>query len=247
MAGAAFVPDLTQTFTEAAEAAAGIAGILNAFKVVELQKDYYNLYKQQRDFYYNTFHTGVEAPLAADTYSDLPYYLDYVGRVSSAYAEDGPFNKDVTDTLGWWGRHASIYSADTDPAMQIELLAEEAKIRSDWTNYLLRFEEHYFDVVNDIRWNKRITVHNIGIKQGTAIAAALDSSLGEFTGHLHNFGDQLATYGNGIAKYVGYRRGLSDTSDDFNAAGYLPSTQGSQSVNAYKAIPYTSDKVGMYG
>lgn len=50
MASAAFVTDTTEIITQATEAAAGIAGILNAFKIIDLQRKYFNLYKQQRDF-----------------------------------------------------------------------------------------------------------------------------------------------------------------------------------------------------
>lgn len=236
MASAAFVTDTTEIITQATEAAAGIAGILNAFKIIDLQRKYFNLYKQQRDFYYSTFQVGVETPLAQDTYADPAYNLNYAGRVAGVYSGfDAPFSGNITDTRGWWERHAAVYSSVPDANMEVELAADLARIKTDWTNYMLRFEEHFFDVTNDIRWQKRLMVHNIGMKQGTAISAALDSSLGNFTDHLNNFGDQLATYGNGAAKYSGYRRGLSDTSDDFGRMEYY----GAYGVNNDKEIGST--------
>lgn len=246
MATAAFVNDVTEVLTQATEAAAGIAGILNSFKIVELQRKYFNLYKQQREFYYNTFQTGVEKPLAEDTYDDAPYTLNYAGRVGTLYdLPDGPFANNLTDTRGWWERHAAVYSSVPDANMNVELAADLARIKTDWTNYMLRFEEHFFDITNDIRWNKRITVHNIGIKQGSGVAAALDSSLGNFTDHLNNFGDQLATYGNGAARYVGYRKGMADTADDFNTmqygggyGDYAKETTGSRKPLVKEANPY---------
>lgn len=245
MASASFVTDLTEITTQAAEAAAGIAGIINAFNILDLQRKYYELYRQQREFYYTTFQQGVEKPLAQDTYDDPHYNYNYQGRVDTLYDTTfGPFIGPSADMEGWWARHAAYYGAEMDGNMLREMPFEIARIKADWTNYMLRFEEHYYDVVNDRRWQRRFAVHNIGIKQGTAIAAALDNSLAGYTDHLHDFGNQLATYGNGAARYVGYRRGLADTSERFDEMGYRQEQLEASSpykANAYKAgNPYTT-------
>lgn len=220
--GGVFV-DVTEIATQAAEAAAGIGSILSGFKLVELSRDYYKLYSAQREWYYNVFQRGVEAPMASEVYTDARPTLNYAARVATAYNEDtGPFGGASTDTQGWWIRHASTYGAPADSRLSRELEVDEARVKSDWTNYLFRFEEQYYDVRNDIRWRKRIALHNAGIKQGTATSSALDSALGQYQGHVADFGEQLATYGNGIAKYVGYKRGLADTEAAFDAATYQP-------------------------
>lgn len=222
MATASFVTDLTEILTQVAEAAAGIASIVTGFKILSLARKYYDLYEEQREYYYETFQTGVELPLATESYADLPYVMDYVGRVESAYSTDtGPFGGAVTDAAGWWQRHGAAYNVPVNDArLSRELVVDLARIKTDWTNYLFRFEEQFYDATNDIRWRKRIALHNLGIKQGTAIAAAMDSALGEYVGHVQDFGNQLATYGNGIAKYVGYKKGLADTADDFRRMEY---------------------------
>jgi hypothetical protein len=221
MAAAAFVTDLTEILTQVAEAAAGLASIITGFKLLDLSRDYYNLYKHQREYYYATFQTGLEQPLAAETYADAPYALNYVGRVATAYnADTGPFGGKSTDAAAWWARHGLVYNTPNDTRLAKQLVFDLAGIKSDWTNYLFRFEEQFYDVANDIRWRKRLAVHNIGIKQGTAVAGSLDSSLGEYANHIQDFGNQLATYGNGIAKYAGYKRGMADTADDFGRMHY---------------------------
>lgn len=226
MAGAAFVTDLTEIATQAAEAAAGIGSILSGFKLLDLSKDYYKLYKAQRDFYYDTFHVRVESPLANEVYSDPAPHLDYSGRVSSAYnSETGPFGGKSADARGWWERHASAYGAILDTRLLLELPLDTARVKSDWTNYFFRFEESYYDVRNDIRWRKRLALHNLGIKQGTGVSSAMSNALSGYQSHISDLGSQLATYGNGIARYVGYKRGLSDTSDDFNSATFRPRTR----------------------
>lgn len=224
MAAAAFVTDLTEIATQVAEAAAGVAGVLSSFKLLDLAKDYYELYKEQREFYYTTFQQGVEKPLAEEIYNDAKPVLDYSGRVATAYnAATGPFGGRSADMLAWWERHRRTYGAYEDANLRKESVLDIARIKSDWTNYLFRFEETYFDLRNDVRWRKRIALHNIGIKEGTAVTSSMATSLGQYQDQISNFGDQMATYGNGIARYVGYKRGLSDTSDDFSAMEYTSS------------------------
>lgn len=213
--------DLVEIATQVAEAAAGIASIVSGFQLLALSKDYYKLYKHQREYYYTTFQTGLEIPLAAEVYADTPYALNFIGRVSTAYSPvTGPFGGKSGDARGWWDRHGAVYNTPADPKLIKELVFDLAALKSDWTNYLNRFEEEFFDTSNDIRWRKRMMLHNIGIKQGTAVAGSLDSSLGEYVNNINDFADQLATYGNGIAKYAGYKRGMPDTADDFNRMDY---------------------------
>lgn len=217
MATANFVTDITEIITQAAEAAAGIGSILAGFKNVELARKYYDLYAEQRNFYYDVFHNGVEAPLINELYTIPVYARQYATRVATLYnGVTGPFGGQSGDILGWWTRHANMYGAAVD-AQITELDTDQARLQSDWTNYLFRFEELWADVRNDTRWTRRLAAHNLGIKQGSAVSATLNSSLTEFQGHISDMASQLATYGNGIARYAGYKRGMADTVDDFNS------------------------------
>lgn len=204
-----------------AEAALAIAMAAEGYKSLSIARDYYNLYKDQREFYYTTFQAGVEAPLSAEALAIPAYVRNYATRIATVYDNTtGVLAGEATDVEGWIARHRVMYGAPEVTRIDDELETDRARIESDWVNYFFRFEEHVYDVENDIRWRKRMAIHNIGLKQGTAIAGALDQSLTGFQEQLNGLGDQLATYGNGIARYVGYKRGLSDTSDDF--ASRLP-------------------------
>lgn len=215
--------DLVEIATQVVEAAAGIASVITAFKSLGLAEKYYDLYVSQRNFYYDTFQTGLEAPLAAEIYADTPYALSYVGRLAAASnAISGPYGGQSTNAAAWWARHGEVYNTPNDPRLVKELPFDLARVRSDWSNYLFRFEEQFYDTVSDIRFRKRVALHNIGIKQGTAVAASLDSALDQYITHIDDFGNQLATYGNGIAKYAGYKRGMADTADNFSAMEYNP-------------------------
>lgn len=221
MAAAAFVTDLTEIATQVAEAAAGVAGILASFKLLDLARDYYDLYRDQREFYYTTFQQGVEGPLAQEVYDDPIPVLDYAGRVGTAYdIATGPFGGRSSDMRAWWQRHRQAYGMLEDANLLKESVLDIQRVKSDWTNYLFRFEETYYDLRNDIRWRKRIALHNIGIKEGTAVTSSMATSLGQYQDQIQDFANQMATYGNGIARYVGYQRGLADTADDFSAMSY---------------------------
>lgn len=248
MAAAAFVTDLTEILTQAAEVAAGVGGVLAGFKLLDLSKDYYRLYQRQREFYYNTFQVGVEAPLASEVYEDIAPVLDYEGRVNTAYnAATGPFGGKSTDAEGWWKRHASAYGAPADTRLASELPLDQQRVQSDWTNYLFRFEESYYDVRQDIRWRKRLAIHNLGIKQGTAVSSAMDSALKGYQSHISDLGSQLATYGNGIARYAGYKRGLSDTADDFDSMPYTQRNFGKDTGMAIDRAKYVDNMREVYG
>lgn len=214
MAGYIVMTSLTETFTQIAEAAAGIGSLLAGLKNVQLARKYYDIYTHQREFYYSVFQQGVEIPLLTEIYFKPYYYKDYGARVDTLYNPvTGPFGGDSGDILGWWKRHSAMYGVLPDPEIT-ELEVDTARIRSDWSNYLFRFEELWADVRNDKRWADRLMLHNVGLKQGTQVVTNLTSSLKEYQANISDLGNQLATYGNGIATYAGYKRGLADTADD---------------------------------
>lgn len=215
MATASFVVDTTEIATQAAEAAAGLGSFLSGLQNIELSRKYYDLYNQQRQFYYNTFQNGAERSLASAAYSAPVYVLAYGTRAQTVLdSTTGPLGTAATDVTAWITRRAGMYAQDMDDRIT-SLEVDMARIKSDWVNYLYRFEELWADIRNDTRWANRLTVHNIAIKQGTAITAALSGAVREYSSQITDLASQLATYGNGIAKYAGYRRGLQDTAESF--------------------------------
>lgn len=212
MAGAAFVTDLTEILTQAAEAAGGIASLLNSFDILKISRNYYNLYRDQRDRYISVFRNQVESPLLVEIGTGA-YTLDYANRRDLLHSSGTPWYL----MQEWWERHSRMYGA----AASAEILAyeyqpEHNRIMLDWATYLYRYEEHWFDVRNDIYYGRRFAVHNIGIKQGNAISAALASSLNNFQNQKDEVSAQLATFANGAARYSGYRRGLEDTAESYS-------------------------------
>jgi hypothetical protein len=210
-----FIFDETEILTQAAEAAAGLGSFISGLQNIELSRKYYNLYNQQRQFYYSTFQSGAERTLANQAYSEPTYVLNYGARAQTVLnPSTGPLATEATDVLSWVTRHGGMFAQTIDPDIS-ELEVDMARITSDWINYLYRFEELWADIRNDTRWAHRLTVHNIAIKQGTAITASLSDAVKNYSSQITDLSSQLATYGNGIAKYAGYKRGLQDTAQEF--------------------------------
>lgn len=203
----------------AGDIAVGVLFAANAFKSLDLARKYYDLYKEQRDFYYATFQNGVEGPLSLEVAAIPIRTANYTARLAELYDIGfGILAGSAASVPVWLERHRAMYADVPVATIDQEIYSDTSRIVSDWSNYLFRYEEHIVDTENDIRWRKRMMLHNIGIKQGTAVAAALDQSLGMFQEQLNGLSDQLATYGNGIAKYAGYRKGTADTADSFQSA-----------------------------
>lgn len=217
------IEDLTELAAEVVEAGAGIASAISSFKAIDTAQNYYNLYKQQRDFYYTTFQNGGEALMAAEIGAEAPYQVDYAGRMADlANVSTGPLGATLADTQGWITRHAGMYAQTPDTKIT-ESAEALARLKSDWANYLFRYEELWADLREDDRWAKRLTLHNIAIKQGTAVAASMADGLENYQNALGAFGSQLATFANGAAQFIGYRRGLNDAGTAFEGLG--PATQ----------------------
>ncbi len=232
-----FIFDETEVITQAVEAAGAIGSLIQSFKTVAIAQNYYDLYAAQRTFYFNTFQTNVERPLASGLGADPYYNENFGGRVNTlTNPATGPYGGASSDTIGWWTRHAAMYGTTPDPRIT-ESSVDIPKVESDWINYLFRFEEYWFDQRNDQRWYKRMAVHNMGIKQGTAVTPSLNYSLTNLTNQIGDMADQLATYGNGAAKFAGYRRGLADVHEYFQ--------QGSE-FNPRKSLGSSTD-IGWQG
>lgn len=238
-----FIFDETEVLTQAVEAASAIGSLMQSFKSVAIANSYYNLYASQRTFYFNTFQSGVEQPLIGNLSTDLPYTYNYSGRINTMMDPNtGPYGGPSSDTVGWWTRHAGMYGTTPDPLIT-EQNIDIPRVQSDWANYLFRFEEYWYDVRNDQRWYKRTTVHNIGIKQGSAVVPALHYGLSNLTSQIGDMADQLATYGNGAARYAGYQRGLADVADFFRQGTDFRDTTNQRQMTTstdtgWRGVPY---------
>jgi len=212
--------DVVEIATQVAEAAGALGNMFVAFKMLAVSREYYKLYNEQREFYYDVFQYGIEGPLASITFAVPIRRLDHTAQAQTAYeSATGPFGGQSGDIGGWWERHANMYGTVRDDIITA-LPADTARLQSDWANYLFRFEEHYNETFNDIRFNRRLGIHNIGLKQGSYISASLKASFENYEDMMDMTADSVSATANGASKYSAYRRGLNDTYQDFLDYGF---------------------------
>lgn len=241
MAGAVAGIDTTEAATLIIEAASAVGAALSLYanaQMIGIARDYYNLYKEQREFYYNTFQQGVEKPLTLEVFSVLPYQYNYTNP--GLDQNTGIIGRPTTSIGEWWDRHANMYHDARDECIT-ELELDNARLESDWTNYFFRFEEHNFDIINDRRWNRRFEVHNLGIKQANFVQSGLASGFAQVEDSINDAADQFNSLANGGMAAIGYRKGLSDAADDFTSYGYK-----SHGGNMSKSNSYGGSSMYMY-
>lgn len=233
MATASFVTDLTEIITQAVEAAAMLGSLWSSFGVVDQAQQYYNLYQQQRNFYYNTFQTGAEAPLAQIVYRTAYPTLSYSTAASYLYSTPGFFSGAGDQVVPWWSRHAAMFGTVPSSRIQTDEYQQDyVLIETQWTNVMFRFEEWYFDTLSDLRWDHRMKLHNVGLKKMSTVLSALASSVGQREDAL----TAQASYLAGISNSAAEKRGLTQAHRDVqNLYGSFTNSAGST---------YTAPRVG---
>lgn len=205
MAAATFMTDIVEIITQAAEAAAGIGALYSGFKVIDRARDYYRLYDDQRRFYNAQFQKGAEAPLALEVFTQPAYAINYAGTRGEAWGRTGPIG-GMSDVLGWWSRHSAVFGSSVSAAiMQDEYTQDVVLLETHWTNIMYRFEEQQFDILHDQRWDHRSKMHNIGLKQQSAVLSGLASGEGAIEGAISATGGYLAGVSNSLAEMRGYK------------------------------------------
>lgn len=191
--------------------AAGVAYAL-AFNVsmnqIGLARDYYDLYKTQRNFYYNTFQNTGEAPLTAEVFGVAFYTPDYAGSTpaSSLY-----WYPQFLNTLQAYipfiiSRHNDMFTAPhtTLPSLAVDL----AEVNDDWRSYMFRYEEHKRDFLNETRWAQQMDALSYGVKEAANVERGLATSFEGFDKAAGEISGSLNTLGNGLATYTSYNKAL---------------------------------------
>jgi hypothetical protein len=234
MATASFVTDLTEIVTQAVEAAAMVGSLFSSLAAVDQARDYYNLYNQQRQFYYNVFQKGAEAPLAAMVYTTAITNIDYAGTAKEVYGPTGPLKQQITSTLGWWNRHSLMYGASpSQPIVSEELQLDEIALESHWANMMYRYDESLVDLLNDQRWDHRMKLHNVALKQQSAVISGLSSAVDLREENMSATGSYLANVANSLAQRRGLIQGHKDAQSRY-------AEMASTSSNIFKAPTETA-------
>ena len=246
MASAAFVTDLTEIITQALEGAAMVGSLWSSFGVVDLARSYYNLYNTQRQFYYTTFQLGAEAPLAVSVYNVGVVTTDYAGSAAQLYSGTGIFGGPMGDVTGWWARHGLAFGLPQSR----DILNDEAQqdyqlIQSQWINVMYRFSEVNFDLLSEQRWDHRMKLHNVAMKQMSAVLGSLASSVEQREDTMSARASNFADMSNSAAQRRGLVQGHKDVQARYaSLANASASTYGIMKDQgnpaAMKRAPYSA-------
>jgi hypothetical protein len=215
MAAATFETDITEIITQIVEAAAMVASLWSSFGVVDLARSYYNLYNSQRQFYYNTFQVGAEAPLAVAVYNTPIVTTQYVPTAAQLYGPIGVFGGAMGNSpLSWYTRRSQMFGmAPSAPILNDELNQDQMLTESHWTNVMYRFAEVNFDLLSEQRWDHRMKLHNVALKQMSMVLGGLASAVelreDNVTARASNFAD--------MANSAAQRRGMVQGHKDVQA------------------------------
>lgn len=199
--GLALVSDL-------AAAGLGFAGqFLTAQKHIDLASKYYDLYDEQRQYYYGNFQANGELPLNNQVFA-VPFYTPGYTGATTASALFW-FNNFRTVVNNFFPltivRHTNMYNAGnfiSQPSFDVDF----AEIQDDWYSYMFRYEEHKRDVYNARRWAQQMDSLGYGVKEGASVERGLATSFQVFDEAQGQLGSALNTLGNGLSTYSRYNK-----------------------------------------
>lgn len=193
-----------------------IAEISLKKKAYDIAKDYYNTNRQDYDFFRNN-HQGPMANTAAEAFgpNNPQYGYDLYAAVPAGIAKSAIIDKQ------WWEARRRIpkYNAGQRRRLDYDMAVAKAHgVVAGW-NIATRYEYNWTDEHNNRRFDKKITVANMGIGVGNIVAQGLSAAVGSVTNSYDNIGDTLATLGNGYMAKSGYEAGRRYTKDVYKARG----------------------------
>ena len=205
-AGAAAIRDASEEADWLADIAVGVAAaasIYASYAYLSIGRDYYDLYREQRDFYYNNFQVNAESPFAAEVFVEPLYVKDMPGAYSTLFNDMLAY---LDPYENWYERKMRMYHMPNflDTTTHSPQALDRAAHQDDWGNYLSAREKHLEDVYNNRRLSRQLDSLNVGVKQGTAVERGLASSFAVLDDAYGTAGDFFATQANSLGRMSGY-------------------------------------------
>lgn len=190
-------------FTDMAAALAAVLSVATAWRMHNINKDYYTLYKEQRDFYFDEFGALAESPFAAEVFNE-PVYVENMAGVYADMSND--FLAFFEPYEGWYERKMVMYHMPSflNLSTHSPQTVDRAAHQDDWGNYIASRERHLRDVYSNRRFSRQLDSLNVGVKQGTAVERGLASSFAVLDEAYGTAGDFFATQANGLGRMFGY-------------------------------------------
>lgn len=184
--------------------AAAIAEYELKKKVVDLAKDYYNVNRQDYQFFQD-IHQPAIASSANETFSALnpTYKYDFYASVPAAIAK-------VNQTANQWyaaRRRIPKYNIGQQRRLDYDMAAARAHAITAGWNAGIRYELSWVDDHNNRAFNRKAAVANVGLGIGNIVREGLAQSITTLSTSYDALGDTVASIGNGYAAFSGYNDG----------------------------------------
>lgn len=177
-----------------------------AFKAAQMQnkiaREYYNLAKDEWDYFYNTFRPLEQAELA-EIHATDPYKADYTTALEGHDCSDSVFENMTTHRERLMGMFCVCANLDSSINYDLAL----STIRGDSKNFARRYAEKQAQKLDDLRWNRKIAAAGRGrglLSQSADLARISADKFGQYSNAMTKFAGQAA-------EFSGYIRNRMET------------------------------------
>lgn len=177
-----------------------------AYKAAQMQnkiaRDYYNLAKDEWDYFYSTFRP-LELTELAEIHATKPFKADYATAVEGHDCTDSVFENMTTHRKRLMGMFCVCPNLDSSINYDLAL----STIRGDSKNFARRYAEKQAQKLDDLRWNRKIAAAGRGrglLPQSADFARIAADKFGNYSNAMTKFAGQAA-------EFSGYIRNRMET------------------------------------
>jgi hypothetical protein len=173
-------------------------------KAINLAKDYYNVNRQDYQFFQNVHQPAIGSS-ANEVFSALnpTYNYDFYASVPAAIARVNTTDKQ------WYEARRRIpkYNVGQQRRLDYDMAVARAHAITAGWNAGIRYELSWVDDHNNRAFNRKAAVVNVGIGVGNIVREGLANSVTTLATSYDALGDTAASIGNGYAAFSGYNDG----------------------------------------
>ncbi len=182
-------------------------------KANDLAKDYYNVNKQDFDFF-TAVHQQPMAESAAEAFNPV----DNPAYVQDLYAATPAAAARVAETdRQWLIARKSLSRYATGAGQRVDYEYAKNRVALFAANWYLgyRSELTYAQDHNERQFNRQVMVVNIGIGAGNEVAKGLASAESGLSKAYTSLGNQFGSAASGLSGSIGQQQGKADTKADY--------------------------------
>ena len=175
-----------------------------ALKAAQMQnkiaRDYYNLAKDEWDYFYNTFRP-LELTELAEIHATDPFKADYTTALEGHDCSDSVFENMDTHRKRLMGMFCVCPNLDSSINYDLAL----STIRGDSKNFARRYAEKQAQKLDDLRWNRKLAAASRGrglLPQSADFARIAAGKFGNYSELMTKFAGQAAEF----SDYIRNRR-----------------------------------------